>query len=66
MDCSHKKGQERERENEEQQQIFGEKSVSCKINPEGTRGPIWLGVVPFCFSYPWLYYCVKKTVNMLS
>ena len=37
--------------NEKQQQFLWKKVFFCKINPEGTRGPIWLGVVPFCFSY---------------
>ena len=45
----------------EQQQILSE---FCKINPEGTCGPIWPEVVPFSLSCPWLYYCVKKIVNM--
>ena len=35
-----------------------------KINPEGTCGPIWPEVVPLVLSSLWLYYCVKKIVNM--
>ena len=41
-------------------------SKSCKINPEGTCGPIWPEVVPLALSSLWPYYCIKKIVNMWS
>ena len=41
--------------NEEHQQIILRKVFSCKINPEGTRGPIWLVVVPLFRSCSWLH-----------
>ena len=39
-------------------------SESCKINPEGTCGPIWPGNVPLILPSHWPYYCTKKIVKM--
>ena len=46
--------------NEETTTIFGKKVISFKINPEGTRGPIWLEMVPLFRSSSWLYCGMKK------
>ena len=44
----------------------GEELYSYKIDPEGTREPTWLVVVPLVFSYLWLHSSIKKLVNMSS
>ena len=59
--CQNKCKIQESAKNEQQQQILSE---FCKINPEGTCGPIWSEVVPFSSSSHWLYYCVKKFVDM--
>ena len=41
-------------------------SKSCKFDPEGSRSPIGLKNSAFFLSWLWLYYSIKKIVNMWS
>ena len=54
----------RERANKETSSYFlVKKVIFCEINPEGTCGPIWLGMVPWFRSCSWLHFGVKKIVD---
>ena len=37
---------------------------TCKINPQGTCGPIWTKNSALFLSASWLHYGAKKIVNM--
>ena len=51
MECYITKKRESARTKSQQKVI-----KTLKINPEGTCGPIWPGVVPLVLSNLWLYY----------
>ena len=53
-------------ENEKVNKFCLKRAFSYKINPVGTRGPTWLGMVPLFKSCSWLHYSVKKIVNIVS
>ena len=52
------------RANEQQQQIFNKSDKLCKINPEGTCGPIWPVMVSLFLPFLRLYYSVDRIVDM--
>ena len=58
------KKQRESAKNEQQQKFIGEEQISCKIDPEGTLGPIWPEMVPFFSSCSWLYRDFNQIVNM--
>ena len=55
-----KKGRERTNNNKR----YLRNSRFSKFDPEGSCGPTWPEVVPLALSSLWLYYCIKKIVNI--
>ena len=55
---------ERERENEKSTNFYLRSVKSCKIDPEGARGPIELESISFFQLSPWLHSGAKKIVKM--